>query len=260
MGSIWRGTQALTTLILGLIRFCAAFAAVIVVTTAYSNAVSAEEKAEQPVLLALGTSLTAGYGLPESDSFTFLLSKQLEADGLPIRIINGGVSGDTSAGGLARVDWLLDNTVTHVLIELGSNDALRGLAPTKTEENLEQLIKLLQDRGLKVMLAGMLAPPNLGPDYGTAFNGIYPRLAEKYQIPLYPFFLDGVAAERELNQADGIHPNAAGSKVIVDRIAPSVLSFLKGEDIAGLIPSDAPSPAPTGDQKPTPALTPAGSS
>jgi acyl-CoA thioesterase-1 len=137
-------------------------------------------------------------------------------------VINAGVSGDTSAGGLARLDWTLSDKPDFVIVELGANDALRGLDPKITEANLDTIVGKLKASGARVMLTGMLAPPNYGREYGDAFNGIFPRLADKYAVPLYPFFLDGVAADAKLNQADGIHPNAQGVDVVVERILPFV--------------------------------------
>lgn len=178
-------------------------------------------------LLALGDSLTAGYGLHPDDSFPAQLQAALRARGHHVEVLNGGVSGDTTSGGLARLDWALGDNPDAVLIELGANDGLRAVDPTVTRANLEKIITMLQSKGLPLLLAGMLAPPNLGPDYENAFNAIYPELAEQYQVPLYPFFLDGVAAKPELNQADGIHPSPAGVAVIVERILPHVERLLE---------------------------------
>lgn len=186
--------------------------------------------AADPVrLMILGDSLTAGYGLPAEDAFPARLEAALDEEGRPVEVLNAGVSGDTTAGGLARLDWALAEEPTHVLVELGANDGLRGLDPAMTERNLDAIIRRLQEAGVKVMLAGMYAPPNLGREYGEAFNGIYPRLAEKYDIPLYPFFLEGVATMAELNQGDGIHPNARGVEVLVENIAPAVRDFIDEE-------------------------------
>jgi len=186
---------------------------------------------EEAVILALGTSLTAGYNLPQPEGFTARLEAALEAEGYPVRIINAGVSGDTSAGGRARLDWLMSGEITHAIVELGSNDALRGLDPAQTEANLDAILTRLKQEDIEILLTGMLAPPNLGDEYEAEFNAIYPRLAEKHDVLFYPFFLDGVAAEPELNQPDGIHPNAEGTKVIVERILPYVKRLLNGEDV-----------------------------
>ena len=173
-------------------------------------------------IVALGDSLTAGYGLPPEDAFTTRLEARLKANGLDVEVVNAGVSGDTSKGGLARIDWSVPDGSDLVIVELGANDALRGISPAETAKNLDAIIARLKERGIGVLLAGMLAPPNMGSEYETAFNAIYPDLAEKHGVALYPFFLDGVAAEPELNQADGIHPNAAGTGVIVERLSPMV--------------------------------------
>lgn len=185
--------------------------------------------AEQVRLLILGDSLTAGYGLPSEESFPARLQEALAGEGIDVEVINAGVSGDTTAGGLARLDWALADRPTHVLVALGANDGLRGLDPAVTESNLEQIIQRLQEAGVKVMLAGMYAPPNLGREYGEAFNGMYPKLAERYDVPLYPFFLEDVARVPELNQEDGIHPNARGVDVMVEKIVPSVRAFIEGD-------------------------------
>lgn len=182
-------------------------------------------------LLLLGDSLVAGYGLPRADAFPAQLSAALKAEGLPVTIIEGGVSGDTTAGGLARLHWVLGSAPNEqpdaVLVELGGNDVLRGLDPRTTEANLDRLLVILKQRGIPVLLAGMRAPPNLGADYVTTFDSIFPRLAENHDIMLYPFFLDGVAGNVALNQPDGIHPNASGVRVIVERILPSVRLLLE---------------------------------
>ncbi len=187
--------------------------------------------AAEPVrILALGDSLTAGYGLPRGQAFPARLQAALIADGIPAIVYNGGVSGDTSAGGLARLDWAMamagDAAMDAVIIELGANDGLRGLEPSQTLANLDTLIGRLRDRGPAILLTGMRAPPNLGPEYGAEFAAIYPRLAAKYDIMLYPFFLDGVAARPGLNQADAIHPNSRGVDVVIGRILPYIKNML----------------------------------
>lgn len=178
-------------------------------------------------LLALGDSLIAGYGLQPSDAFPVKLEAALKARGHDVRVINAGVAGDTALDGASRVDWALSDDVDAVIVEFGANDALRGLPVPQAEQALDQLLAKLGERKLPVLLAGMRAPPNLGPDYQAAFDGMYPRLAEKHGSLLYPFFLDGVAAEVKLNQADGMHPNPAGVDVIVERILPSVEKLLE---------------------------------
>lgn len=177
-------------------------------------------------LLVLGDSLTAGYGVATEDAFPAQLEKHLRENGHAVKVINAGVSGDTSAGGLARLDWALADKPGFVLLELGANDGLRGLSPAAMKQNLAAIIEKLQARNIRVLLAGMRAPPNLGPDYEKEFNAVFPALAKKYNVMLYPFFLEGVAAVRSLNQRDGIHPNPEGVRVIVDRIAPYVVRLL----------------------------------
>ncbi len=183
-------------------------------------------------LMAYGDSLTHGYGLPAGETFPEQLEAALRDAGLDVTVINAGNSGETSAGGRARLDWALADAPDAVILELGANDGLRGLDPAATYDNLDAMLTRLTSEGLPVLLAGMLAPPNLGREYGEDFNAVYPRLAEKHGVPLYPFFLDGVALVPELNQADGIHPNAAGVAVIVERIAPHVIRLLENADIA----------------------------
>ncbi len=173
-------------------------------------------------IVVLGDSLTAGYGLAVQDAFPARLEAALRGDGLDVRVLNAGVSGDTTAGGRARLDWALADRPDAVIVELGANDGLRGIDPAATFANLDAILRRLGDEGIEVLLAGMLAPPNLGRAYGAAFNDVYPRLAAKHGVALYPFFLEGVAARPELNQGDGLHPNARGVAVIVERIGPYV--------------------------------------
>jgi acyl-CoA thioesterase-1 len=177
-------------------------------------------------LLALGDSLTAGYGLAPEDGFVAQLQRALDDAGLAARVLDGGVSGDTTAGGLARLDWALADEPDAVILELGANDGLRGLDPAATRANLDAMLTRLGQAGKPVLLTGMLAPPNLGPEYGAEFNRIYPELAAAHGIALYPFFLDGVAAEPGLNQDDGIHPNAEGVRIIVERLLPSLRDLI----------------------------------
>jgi acyl-CoA thioesterase-1 len=183
--------------------------------------------AREVTLLALGDSLTAGYGLQPSDAFPVKLEAALRAKGHDVRVVNAGVAGDTALDGYSRVDWALSEEVDAVIVELGANDALRGLPPAQAEQALDKLLARLAEKRLPVLLAGMRAPPNLGPEYQAAFDGMYQRLAEKHGTLLYPFFLEGVAADPKLNQADGMHPNPAGVDVIVSRILPSVEDLLK---------------------------------
>ncbi len=181
-----------------------------------------------PVIVAFGDSLSAGYELAEADAFPNQLKIALEKQGVKADVRNASVSGDTTTGGLARLEWALDGHVDLVILELGANDALRGLDPKRTETNLETMITRIKAQGVRVLLAGMLAPPNMGRDYGAAFDAIYPKLAKAHQIPLYPFFLDGVAAQPGLRLADGMHPNPAGVKIMATRIAPFVIKALAG--------------------------------
>ena len=173
-------------------------------------------------ILALGDSLTAGYGLEPQDAFPVKLEAALRAKGYDVTVINGGVSGDIASDGLARLDWSLTPNVQAVIVELGANDALRGLPPAQAEAAIDGVLSALEARKLPTLVAGMQAPPNMGPEYQKAFDGMYARLAANYGALLYPFFLDGVAAQALLNQDDGMHPNAAGVDIIVSRILPSV--------------------------------------
>jgi len=177
-------------------------------------------------VLVLGDSLTAGYGLAEPDGFPAQLEQALRKDGTSVRVQNAGVSGDTTAGGRARLEWSLAAGPHAVVIELGANDGLRGLDPKATAANLDAIVSALKRKGLGVLLVGMRAPPNLGSDYGEEFNGIFGRIASKHKIALYPFFLEGVATHKKLNQADGIHPNAEGVGVIVRNILPDIKSLI----------------------------------
>jgi acyl-CoA thioesterase-1 len=177
-------------------------------------------------IAVLGDSLTAAYGLDFADGFPAKLEQALRAQGYDCAVLDAGVSGDTSAGGLARLDWMLADQPSHVIVELGGNDGLRALPPEQMAQNLDQIITRLKDEGLFVLLTGMLAPPNLGREYGTAFAAVFPQLAEKHDVPLYPFFLEGVAGEALLNQGDGIHPTAEGIATIVERILPTVTDWL----------------------------------
>ena len=177
-------------------------------------------------LVVFGDSLVAGYGLEPGAAFPEQLSRNLSSKGINLEVVNAGVSGDTTTSGLARLDWSVGEGVDAVILELGANDALRGISPELTQKNLDTMISKFKEKNIKVLLAGMMAPPNMGPTYGEAFNGLYPELAKKHDIDLYPFFLDGVAAEKELNQADGIHPTKDGIAVIVEKIMPSISGFL----------------------------------
>jgi acyl-CoA thioesterase-1 len=194
----------------------------------YSPAIAAEMR-----ILALGDSLTAGLGLPADQSFAAQLERALKANGKAVRVLNAGVSGDTTAGGLQRLDWALADKPHVAIVELGANDMLRGLDPDKARANLDAILAKLKKNGVTALLAGMLAAPNLGRDYGRAFDAIYPELAQRHGVALYPFFLDGVAGQPALLQPDGLHPNERGVAEIVRRILPAVERALAEADRAG---------------------------
>lgn len=179
-----------------------------------------------PVIVAFGDSLTAGYGLAQDQAFPAQLQQALRARGQEVKVVNAGVSGDTAAAGLARLDWSLPDDASAVIIELGANDALQGLDPQATKATLETIITQVQARGLPMLLAGMEAPRNMGQDYVEAFNAIYVDLAARYDLLLYPFFLDGVALDNGLTLDDGLHPNAQGVARIVQGILPKVEELL----------------------------------
>lgn len=197
-----------------MLKIIAAFAAVFMLTQATS--------AQTITILALGDSLTAGYGLQPSEAFPVKLEQALKAKGHDVVVVNAGVSGDTALDGLSRLDWALSAEVDAAIVEFGANDALRGLQPAQAEAAIDGILGKLAEKKIPTLLAGMRAPPNLGPEYMSAFDGMYARLADKHEALLYPFFLDGVAADIKFNQADGMHPNAAGVDVIVARMLPVV--------------------------------------
>ena len=178
-------------------------------------------------MVVLGDSLSAGYGLPGPAAFPVRLQKALEAKGIKVEMTNAGVSGDTASGGRERLDWSVPDGTRAVIVELGANDALRGIDPAVTRAALSDILRRLKARNIAVMLCGMLSPPNYGQDYAERFDKIYPDLAKAFDVPLYPFFLDGVAADARLNQADGIHPTPQGVDVIVHSIMPTVEAFLR---------------------------------
>lgn len=188
---------------------------------------SAANSAEPAKIVAFGDSLMAGYGLSPGESFPEKLEQSLQRKGHDVVIAGAGVSGDTSTGGLQRLDWSVPDDTDLVILELGANDMLRGIAPSITRSNLDEMIAKLRDREIDVLLVGMLAAPNLGPDYAEAFNPIYPELANEYGLPFYPFFLDGVAAQPQLLLGDGMHPNADGVDRMVEGILPLVEAQLK---------------------------------
>jgi len=185
-------------------------------------------QAAEPVkLMIFGDSLSAGYGLPKPDSFTEKLTEALKQRGVNVQIVASSVSGDTTSGGKVRLAWALADKPDAILLELGANDGLRGIEPALSRANLEDILQRLQQSGTRVLMAGMKAPPNLGKEYAEEFNRIYPELAARFKIPLYPFFLEGVVARAELNQADGIHPNPRGVDEIVKRILPMVVKLVR---------------------------------
>jgi acyl-CoA thioesterase-1 len=182
---------------------------------------------DRPVqLVGLGDSLMAGYQLPQADSFTAQLETVLKAKGINVTIANAGVSGDTSAGGLARAEWSVPDGTDGVILELGANDALRGISPEETAKNLDAIIVIMQKRNIPVLLAGIMAPPNMGDEYAKRFNPIYQQLAQKYGLPLYPFFLEGVVTEPALKLEDGMHPNTQGVAVMAKNASPAVEIFI----------------------------------
>lgn len=186
----------------------------------------AEAQSRPLKLVAFGDSLSAGYGLPANAAFPSVLEKELRAAGLSVEVANAGVSGDTSQGGLERLDWSVPDGTDGVILELGANDALRGIDPALTEKALDSIITRLKARNIPVLLAGMYAPRNLGEAYYGRFDAIYPKLAQKHGLVLYPFFLEGVAGDRRLNQPDLLHPTAEGIRVIVQTILPTVRRFI----------------------------------
>lgn len=178
-------------------------------------------------IIAFGDSLTAGLGLRASEAFPAVLEQLLRAQGVDATVVNAGVSGETSAGGRSRLSWALAKGADLVIVELGANDGLRGLDPTAMEANLGAILEELRDRGIPAVLTGMLAPRNLGPGYASRFDSVFPRLAERYDVAFYPFFLAGVAGVSGLNQADGLHPNARGAEEIARRLLPVVRGVIE---------------------------------
>jgi acyl-CoA thioesterase I len=199
------------------------FAVMAVVCLGFSSA-GAQDRAIN--LVGFGDSLMAGYQLAPNESYTAQLEAALKAKGQNVTITNAGVSGDTTSGGLSRIDWSVPDGTDGVILELGANDALRGIAPEQSEKNLNSMLSRLKERQIPVLLVGILAPPNMGGDYAEKFNPIYERLSKKYSAPLYPFFLDGVATVKGMQLEDGMHPNAKGVAVMVERSLPLVEAFL----------------------------------
>ena len=203
---------------------------VLIMALMTTQTVFAQTPATPPVkpikMVVLGDSLSAGYGLAATGAFPVRLQKALEAKGIKVDMINAGVSGDTTSGGRDRLDWSVPEGTEAVILELGANDALRGTDPAVTRAALTDILTRLKARKIAVLLCGMLAPPNYGSEYAARFNAIYPELSKSFGVPLYPFFLEGVAAEAKLNQPDGLHPTAEGVDIIVKNILPSVEAFL----------------------------------
>ena len=187
----------------------------------------------RPRIVFLGDSLTAGLGLALSESYPSLVQQRLDAAGLNYEVVNAGVSGDTSAGGLARLDWALDGDVRILVVALGGNDALRALPPEQLEQNLATIIERAQTRGISVVLAGMEAPPNFGRDYIVSFHKVYPELASRYHVRFVPFLLQGVAGNDELNQRDGIHPTTEGARILADTVWTVLKPLAEGEKRSG---------------------------
>ncbi|KAB2700977.1 arylesterase [Ochrobactrum sp. GPK 3] len=194
------------------------------------------EQLSQVKVVGFGDSLMAGYLLPVNAAFPQQLEKALNDKGVEVSIENAGVSGDTTTGGLSRIDWSIPDGTDLVILELGANDALRGIQPDITEKNLDDMLARLKERGISVILAGMIAPPNMGKDYAAKFNPIYPKLAQKYGVPLYPFFLDGVATKKDLLLEDGMHPNEKGVEAMVANFMPTIeksLSDMQNKGTSG---------------------------
>jgi acyl-CoA thioesterase I len=197
------------------------------ITEGNTPTVPATPEVKRPILVAVGDSLTEGLGVKAEEAYPAQLEARLKEAGMEWDVINSGISGETSSGALTRLDWVLKTEPDAVLLITGANDGLRGLDPGLTQQNLDTLVSKLKDKNIKVMLGGMKAPPNLGGEYTKKFESIYPAVAQKHNVPLIPFFLEGVAKQPELNLEDGKHPNPEGYKVIVDKIFEPVSSWLK---------------------------------
>lgn len=220
-----------------LLTHCCAVVLVFLSAGSGLYAAQSSESDDQISILAFGDSLTAGYGLPAGEGFTDQLQVWLRQEiGDHVSVINAGVSGDTSSGGRSRLDWALapinGGKPDLVILELGANDALRGVAPEITRQNMDAMVKTLTERDIPVLIAGMLASPSWGPEYEAAFNSIFPDLAQKYDVSLYPFFLDGVATISNLNQSDGIHPTKEGVAIIIEKMGPYVKDALPTESLS----------------------------
>jgi acyl-CoA thioesterase-1 len=194
------------------------------------------ETAAGPLVIFLGDSLTAGLGLDADQAYPAVLDRRLDAAGTPVRVLNAGVSGDTTAGGLARLDWLLKQKPDVLVVGLGANDGLRGLDLDDTEKNLREIVRRGKAVGARVLLLGMMIPPNYGPDYTDRFRKMYPAIAKDLDVPLVPFLLEGVGGVTELNQADGVHPTARGQEMVAATVEPYLVSVLKGAPSAAVAP------------------------
>lgn len=188
--------------------------------------VEAHKESLVGTIVAVGDSLTAGFGLDENESYPAVLEQKLQAAGYPYQVINAGVSGETSSGTLSRMEWILTLEPDIVILEIGANDGLRGVDPQVTEDNIRQMLRLLEGSEVQVVFVGMEMVRNLGQDYVSRFNRIYPDLAEEFDVVFFPFFLEGVAMVSALNQSDGIHPNARGYAIIVDNIYPYIIEVM----------------------------------
>lgn len=196
--------------------------------------VTPQAASARPKIIAFGDSLTAGFGLAEKESYPYLLQQKLKEDGFDYEVVNAGVSGDTSLGGLERADWVLEQENARILIlELGANDLLRGLSPARMKENLDKIIRKAKAKNIEVLLCGMLAPPAAGGDYQREYMMVFPDLAEEHDVEFLPFLLEGVALKKELNQPDGIHPNAAGEKVMTENVYKALKPMLERAQAAG---------------------------
>ena len=193
----------------------------------FTVAMPIKAQADTIKILALGDSLTAGYGLGPGDGFVDVLQQHLDKRGLDVMLINAGVSGDTTKGGLARLDWALFDEPQKAIVALGGNDMLRGLSPEQSYENLQAILQTLKEKNIPVLLAGMLAPSNMGAAYQAEFDAIYPKLANEFDVIFYPFFLDGVALDPQLNQPDGLHPNKQGVSVMAAKITPYIKALIE---------------------------------
>jgi acyl-CoA thioesterase-1 len=184
-------------------------------------------KADRPKIVAFGDSLTAGFGLLEKESYPYLLQQKLAADGFDLEVINAGVSGDTTLGGLERIDWVLEmENIKILILELGANDLMRGVPPAKVKSNLDTMIRKAKAKNVRVLLCGMLAPPGGGTDYSRDFINLFPDLATEHKLDFLPFLLDGIAMKKELNQADGIHPNAEGERLMTENVYKALKPML----------------------------------